>query len=58
MLRQDPGLRTVEEGTVSRYGIAMNKHHTYFVRYVNGVLDKLAHRIRKVEIEGSARPGR
>ncbi len=27
-------------------------------RYVNGVLDKLAHRIRKVEIEGSARPGR
>ena len=41
MLEQDPGLRTVEKGTASRYGIAMNLDHTYFVQYVNGVLDEL-----------------
>jgi polar amino acid transport system substrate-binding protein len=34
-------LRTFPEGTQSTYGIAVAKDHPYFVRYVNGVLDKL-----------------
>ena len=43
MLDQDPGVRAVNEGTISRYAIAMSKKtdHTYFVQYVNAMLADL-----------------
>jgi polar amino acid transport system substrate-binding protein len=41
MVDQDPNLRIVNEGTPQHYGIAIGKEHTYFVQYVNGVLEEL-----------------
>jgi len=41
MVDQDPGLRIVPQGEPQHYGIAMGKDDVTFVRYVNGVLDRL-----------------
>jgi polar amino acid transport system substrate-binding protein len=43
MLGQNPGLTTFETGSadLQHYGIAINPDHTYFVQYVNGVLQEM-----------------
>jgi polar amino acid transport system substrate-binding protein len=41
MVHQDPGVRIVPEGDMQHYGIAMSPKDVLFVRYVNGVLDRL-----------------
>jgi polar amino acid transport system substrate-binding protein len=41
MVDQDPNLRIVKERHDQHYGIAIGKDHTYFVQYVNGVLEEL-----------------
>ena len=43
MLQQNPGLTTFDTGSPEQqdYGIAINADHTYFVQYVNGVLQEM-----------------